>query len=580
MALDGRATHLLTVSVEDYFHSGSLEGVVAPKHWTRIESRLEKSIRETLDLLGEHDILATFFVLGWIGERQPEIVRMIRAAGHEIASRGYGKGEVRSPQALRENLQRTREALESAGSNRIFGYRHWRWLNRPEELWVLDVLASEGYSYDSSVNPLFRRFREQPRFFETHEHPEPGARPGLWELPVSTTSVLGYRIPISGGNYLRQLPHRIMSQAIAEWSRSREAPILFYFFPWEIDCEQPQIQGLSTFQRIRHYRRIGKTRHLIRKYARLYQFQPIGDFLGIPWRTAPVDPPAARPMVEIRTESPELPPTALSVTVVVPLYNEEANIPYLRGNLVDLARRLSRQHHLQFILVDDGSSDGTWEQLQARFADVSACRLVRHEKNAGVAAAILTGIRSATTPIVASMDCDCSYDPGELEKMIPMIADADLVTASPYHPDGRVFNVPSWRLFLSRTLSAIYSQLLSSKIHTYTSCFRVYRKAAVDTLPVQQGGFLGVAELLIRLRLAGGRVVEYPTTLASRLFGESKMKVLRTIFKHLGLISDLVRLRLRGEPGTPPAREALLPPSSPTVPAEAGKPHPSSVENP
>ena len=580
MALDGRATHLLTVSVEDYFHSGSLEGVVAPKHWTRIESRLEKSIRETLDLLGEHDILATFFVLGWIGERQPEIVRMIRAAGHEIASRGYGKGEVRSPQALRENLQRTREALESAGSNRIFGYRHWRWLNRPEELWVLDVLASEGYAYDSSVNPLFRRFQKQTRFFETHEHPEPGARPGLWELPVSTTSVLGYRIPISGGNYLRQLPHRIMSQAIAEWSRSREAPILFYFFPWEIDCEQPQIQGLSTFQRIRHYRRIGKTRHLIRKYARLYQFQPIGDFLGIPWRTAPVDPPAARPMVEIRTESPELPSTAMSVTVVVPLYNEEANIPYLRGNLVDLARRLSRQHHLQFILVDDGSSDGTWEQLQARFADVSACRLIRHEKNAGVAAAILTGIRSATTPIVASMDCDCSYDPGELEKMIPMIADADLVTASPYHPDGRVYNVPSWRLFLSRTLSAIYSQLLSSKIHTYTSCFRVYRKAAVDTLPVQQGGFLGVAELLIRLRLAGGRVVEYPTTLASRLFGESKMKVLRTIFKHLGLISDLVRLRLRGEPGTPPAREALLPPSSATVPAEAAKPHPSSVENP
>jgi polysaccharide deacetylase family protein (PEP-CTERM system associated) len=580
MAPAGRATHLLTVSVEDYFHSGSLEGVVAPKHWTRIESRLEKSIRETLDLLGEHDILATFFVLGWIGERQPEIVRMIRAAGHEIASRGYGKGEVRSPQALRENLQRTREALESAGSNRIFGYRHWRWLTRPEELWVLDVLASEGYTYDSSVNPLFRRFRQLPQFLETHRHPEPGPKPGLWELPVSTTNFLGYRIPISGGNYLRQLPHRIMSQAIAEWSRSRQTPVLFYFFPWEIDCEQPQIQGLSTFQRIRHYRRIGKTRHVMRKYARQYQFQPIGDYLGIPWRTAPVDPPAARPMVEIRTEAPELPATALSVTVVVPVYNEEANIPYLRGNLVDLARRLSRQHRLQFILVDDGSTDRTWQQLQARFADVSACRLVRHEKNAGVAAAILTGIRSATTPIVASMDCDCSYDPGELEKMIPMIAEADLVTASPYHPDGRVYNVPPWRLFLSRTLSGIYSQLLNSKIHTYTSCFRVYRKAAVENLPIRQGGFLGVAELLIRLRLAGGRVVEYPTTLASRLFGESKMKVLRTIFKHLGLIGDLIRLRLRGGTAVSQTPEVLLPPAPTVPPAEVAKPHPSSVENP
>ena len=100
MSSVGHTKHLLTVSVEDYFHSGSLQGVVAPKYWARIESRLEKSIHDTIDLLGEHQIVATFFVLGWIAERQPEIVRMIRAAGHEIASRGFGKGEVRSPQAL------------------------------------------------------------------------------------------------------------------------------------------------------------------------------------------------------------------------------------------------------------------------------------------------------------------------------------------------------------------------------------------------------------------------------------------------------------------------------------------------
>ncbi|HLY07835.1 MAG TPA: glycosyltransferase [Planctomycetota bacterium] len=567
--------HLLTVSVEDYFHSGSLQGVVAPKHWTRIESRLEKSIRETLDLLGEHRITATFFVLGWIAERQPEIVRMIRAAGHEIASRGFGKGEVRSPQALRENLQRTREALERAGSNRIFGYRHWRWLNRPEELWVLDVLAAEGYAYDSSVSPLFRRFRRLPSFFQAHPRPNPGAPTPLWEFPVSTTNFMGYRIPISGGNYLRQLPHRIMSQAIAEWHRSRKTPILFYFFPWEIDCEQPQIQGLSTFQRIRHYRRIGKTRHVMRKYARLYQFQPIGDFLGIPWRSAPVIVAPPRPVAEILTAAPELPPDALSVTVVVPLYNEETNIPYLRGNLIDLAVRLSRQFRVQFLLVDDGSSDGTWKQLQERFADLPGCRLVQHEKNAGVAAAIMTGIRQATTPIVATMDCDCSYDPTELEKMIPMIRDAELVTASPYHPDGEVYNVPPWRLFLSRTLSSIYSLLLSSKIHTYTSCFRVYRKEAVENITIRQGGFLGVAEMLIRLRLAGGRVVEYPTTLASRLFGESKMKIIRTIFRHLGLIGELVRLRFRGE--APPAVVGPAPSSAAVVPAPVSSPAPSQT---
>ena len=584
MSPRGQTKHLLTVSVEDYFHSGSLQGVVAPKYWTRIESRLEKSIRETLDLLAEHQIVATFFVLGWIAERQPEIVRMIRAAGHEIASRGYGKGELRSPQALRENLQRTREALERAGSNRIFGYRHWRWLNRPEELWVLDVLASEGYSYDSSVSPLFRRFRHDPDIYEAHPRTIAGAPAPLWEFPVSTTSIMGFRVPISGGNYLRQLPHRIMSQAIAEWDRSRKTPVLFYFFPWEIDCEQPRVQGLSTFQRIRHYRRIGKTRHVMRKYAKLYEFQPVGDFLGLPWRTAPVTAPPVRPATEILTAPPELPADALSVSVVVPLYNEETNVPYLRGNLVDLAVRLSRQFRVQFILVDDGSSDGTWKQLQERFGGLPSCRLVRHEKNSGVAAAIMTGIRTATTPIVASMDCDCSYDPAELEKMIPMIKEADLVTASPYHPDGEVYNVPPWRLFLSRTLSSIYSVLLSSKIHTYTSCFRVYRKEAVEKLELREGGFLGVAELLIRLKLAGGRVVEYPATLASRLFGESKMKVVRTIFRHLGLIAELAKLRLRGGAAAPPVPAPSVPvpvPAAPVPsPASSGRPTTTPVESP
>ena len=141
------------------------------------------------------------------------------------------------------------------------------------------------------------------------------------------------------------------------------------------------------------------------------------------------------------------------------------------------------------------------------------------------------------------------------------------MTASPYHPQGKVFNVPPWRLFLSRTLSGMYSSLLKCSIQTYTSCFRVYRKSSMAGLVIKQGGFLGVAEMLIRLRLAGGRITEYPTTLESRLFGESKMKILRTIGKHLGLLRELAGLRLRG--GIPqdavPVAEAVLPPSSAPV---------------
>jgi polysaccharide deacetylase family protein (PEP-CTERM system associated) len=563
MAVESQHPHVLTVSVEDYFHGASLDGVVARKHWTRIESRLEKSLREVLDLLAEHQVTATFFVLGWVAERQPEIVRMIRDAGHEIGSRGYWprggvKGMLPHPEELREELQRAKEALEAAGANRIVGYRHPRWIMRREELWVIDVLVEEGYLYDSSVNPLLRRFARDPRWFETHQHRHSAGNRSIWVLPVSTVNVLGLRVPISGGNYVRQLPHALLRRAVARWDRTRRTPGVFYFMPWEIDRDQPQIRGISRLQRIRQYRQLGKTRDVFREYFRTYRFQPIGDYLGLPWRDWPGQAaPAERP-IELRTLEPGPAPAddRPAVTLVVPLYNEEANIPYMRGTLLDLRRRLGRDYRIHFNLVDDGSTDATWVRLNERFADFPDCRVLRHPKNAGVAAAIMTGILNAPTAIVASIDCDCSYDPNDLASMIPMTESADLVTASPYHPEGRVFNIPPWRLFLSRTLSRMYSALLGKSIHTYTSCFRVYRKTAIEGLEIRHGGFLGVAEILIRLRLRGGRVVEYPTTLESRLFGESKMKIVRTIGSHLGLLRELLSLRLRGG-GPPPAAEPV-----------------------
>jgi polysaccharide deacetylase family protein (PEP-CTERM system associated) len=577
MSVESKHPHILTVSVEDYFHGASLDGVVARKHWTRIESRLEKSLKEVLDLLAAHQVTATFFVLGWIAERQPEVVRMIRDAGHEIASRGYWprggvKGMLPHPQELREELQRAKEALEAAGSNRILGYRHPRWIMRRQELWVLDVLVEEGYLYDSSVNPILRRFARDPRMFEAHQHRHSAGTRTIWELPVSTVSAGGLRVAFSGGNYVRQFPHVLLREAVAWWSRTRVTPIVFYFMPWEIDRDQPQIRGISRLQRIRQYRSLGKTRDVFEEYFRAYRFQPIGDYLGLPWRDRPEAPAHAGRPIAIQVEevvAADRPP----VTLVVPLYNEEANIPYMRGTLLDLRRRLGTRYRIHFNLVDDGSSDATWDRLNERFADFPDCRILRHPKNAGVAAAIMTGLRNAPTAVVASIDCDCSYDPNDLANMIPMIADADLVTASPYHPQGRVFNIPPWRLFLSRSLSRMYSALLGKSTHTYTSCFRVYRKEAVEGLSIQHGGFLGVAEILIRLRLAGGRIVEYPTTLESRLFGESKMKIARTILSHLGLLRELLEQRMRT--GAPPPQRGpavSLEPHAPGLPIATGPP--------
>jgi glycosyltransferase involved in cell wall biosynthesis len=256
--------------------------------------------------------------------------------------------------------------------------------------------------------------------------------------------------------------------------------------------------------------------------------------------------------------------------VVVPCYNESSVLPYLANTLRSVVAETAHRYQLRFIFVDDRSSDDTWGLLQRQFGDWAGCRLLRHETNLGVAGAIATGIAAAETEIVASLDCDCTYDPHRLQEMIPLLTPGvDLVTASPYHPLGLVRNVPEWRLTLSRTLSRLYRLVLHHKLSTYTSCFRVYRRSSVAGIVVQDTRFLGVAELLGRLDLAGGAIVEFPAELQVRVLGQSKMKILRTIAGHLGLLLRLLATRLRGT--TPrleraPARTTAassLPPAPP-----------------
>ena len=233
----------------------------------------------------------------------------------------------------------------------------------------------------------------------------------------------------------------------------------------------------------------------------------------------------------------------VELSVVIPSYNEEKRLESgLRQALAYLARRGDAY---ELLVVDDGSRDAT-AQVAASFGG-EGVRVLRHERNRGVAAAIETGIRSAKSDIVCSMDCDCTYDPHDLGQMIPLLSEGvDMVTASPYHPRGRVKNVPRWRLFLSKSLSRLYRLVLRQKLHTYTNCFRVYRRQTAAKVSVERGGFFGVTELLGRLDLAGATIVEFPATLEARMLGRSKMKVLRTIAGHLGLLIELFRLRLRG----------------------------------
>ncbi|HKB40211.1 MAG TPA: glycosyltransferase, partial [Gemmataceae bacterium] len=175
---------------------------------------------------------------------------------------------------------------------------------------------------------------------------------------------------------------------------------------------------------------------------------------------------------------------------------------------------------------------------------------------------------------VCSIDCDCTYDPHEAAKMVPLLTEGvDVVTASPYHPDGQVRNVPCWRLFLSKLSSFLYRRVLRQKLYTYTSCFRLYRRSAVVGLNVRETGFLGVAEILGKLDLKGSRIVEFPAVLEVRMLGRSKMKTLRTILGHLRLMNRLLWLRLlrRGAPPLSPQGSAPVAGTSAVQRQEAPK---------
>ena len=485
---------------------------------------------------------------GSTAERQPELVRRILARGHEVASRSFEPLPLGAPRRaeFRDDLARTRAALERAGAGPIRGYRAPRWLRDGDE-WILDVLADEGYAYDASVNPILRRFAGDRRFLAAHERRHGAAGAQLWEFPVSTASVCGLRVAISGGNWLRQLPRSFVRGAVERWDREQSAPLVFYFNSWELDAEQPTLPTRSRLDRIRHYRHLDRARERLADHLARFRFGSIAQELGLPPQAAPA--PAATPIVLAPARPrPAAAKPAGALTLVVPIYRELQGLAYLRRTLLHARDELAATTALRFVLVDDGSPDGTREALPQVFGDVPDCEIVLHDRNRGVAAAILTGIAHARTDLVATIDADCSYDPLLLREMLPLARDADVVTASPYHPQGRVENVPRWRLFLSRTLSRIYDRLLHDRLHTYTSCFRIYRRKAVEGIELSDGGFPGMAEILIRMLRRGARVVEFPTLLESRVLGVSKMRTLRTIRGHLRLLR-----RLRSERGRAPS---------------------------
>ncbi len=575
---DPCTTQILTINVEEYFQAGVFHRFIDSRNWYRFDSRLQSSVEETLAVLSENRTTATFFVLGWIAEKYPELIRLISDSGHEVASRGYLHQPLLQLERHErfEDLKRSRLLLEDVTGTAIRGFRLSDGWLRSSTLNFLEDVREAGYLYDSSLMPRHRDFRNNPERRVIHvNHLRAGE---LLEIPPSTISVCGNWFPIAGGNYQRQLPNALMRSAVSHWVQTMRSPFVMYFQSWEMDSEQPQLSAISRLAHIRHYRNLGKYRWLLPEYLRMWKFVSVMDHSALPGSPLrPLQLAESRPIMHRNSEIPRIisqderdtaspmtgvsaslqrrsqnngqqdsgdlyrrPRTTTSVTLIIPCFNEEGSLPYLSRTLSHLADSLSGSYELNIIFVDDCSRDNTRELLKQIFGSEPRFRIIHHERNLGVSAAILTGMKAAETEIVCSIDCDCSYDPHELEQMLPMLKPGvAMVTASPYHRKGGVRNVPRWRLTLSHGLSVMYRVLLRQSLATWTSCFRVYRKSLILDLPLHENGFLGTAELAAQLCLHGRPIAEHPAVLEVRLFGASKMKTLKTIASHMRLLSSI-----------------------------------------
>lgn len=247
------AIHLFSIDVEEHFQVSAFERVIPRETWPLHQSRVVANTERLLDLLAAHDATATCFVVGWVAERHPDLVRRIAAAGHEVASHGFWHQRVttQTPAQFREELRSSKAVLEAIVGLPVVGFRAPSYSIVPGMDWAFDALIAEGYRYDSSVFPIRRRGYGWPGAPED-VHLIHRAAGTLIEFPLTVWPVGPLRIPAAGGGYLRQFPRWVIERAFRARERAAR-PGMFYVHPWEVDPDQPRVDvGLVT--RIRHYR--------------------------------------------------------------------------------------------------------------------------------------------------------------------------------------------------------------------------------------------------------------------------------------------------------------------------------------
>jgi polysaccharide deacetylase family protein (PEP-CTERM system associated) len=262
--------NVMSVDLEDWFCVYNLSRLIPYADWDKCESRVERNTARLLDLFRKHHTQATFFVLGWVADRFPDLVKEIERQGHELATHGYSHRllTLMQPEEFRVDLQRSLEVLAKATSQEVRGFRAPSFSLTRQTLWAVDILRESGIQYDSSVFPV--------GFHPDYGIADASLRPyrladGLTELPMSVAEVLGQRIPCSGGGYFRLYPYAVSRRLIRRCNRQGRS-VMFYLHPWEIDPEQPRVKGLSWSKRFRHYKNLDRTAERLERLLSEFSF--------------------------------------------------------------------------------------------------------------------------------------------------------------------------------------------------------------------------------------------------------------------------------------------------------------------
>ena len=269
----------LTVDVEDYFQVSAFAGRICCNNWEQFECRVESNTNRILSIFDQAEVLGTFFILGWVADRYPALVRRIAAAGHEVASHGYWHQLVynQTPEEFTEDISTSREAIYNACGVEVTAYRAPSFSIVPRSRWALDILAEQGFTLDSSVFPIAGHDRYGDPEASQGIHTIQTEYGSITEFPPTAGRLGNFPIPIGGG-YFRFFPLSVTRQAIKQVGR-KVGPAMFYIHPWEIDCSQPRIHGVSRKSKFRHYVGLKRTESKLRQLLKSVAFAPMSELV-------------------------------------------------------------------------------------------------------------------------------------------------------------------------------------------------------------------------------------------------------------------------------------------------------------